>query len=145
MLMTFDFSSPVPIYMQIRNQVIVGIAEGKLKPGEKLPTIRVLAEESGINMMTVSKAYQLLKQEGYIVTDRRNGATIAGKEIVPAGKETREALKLYISQLRLSGMSKEDILALCEELYDEGGMTNEVDIMGKRDMVGTFDDVLDRQ
>ena len=43
MLMTFDFSSSVPLYQQLRNQVVIGIAEGKLKPGEKLPTIRTLA------------------------------------------------------------------------------------------------------
>ena len=73
MILTFDFSSDVPLYMQLRNQIVIGIAEGKLVPGEKLPTIRALADESGINMMTVSKAYQILqgmnrelKAKGYI-------------------------------------------------------------------------------
>ena len=56
MILNFDFHSDVPIFMQIRNQIVIGIAEGKLKPGEQLPTIRALADESGINMMTVSKA-----------------------------------------------------------------------------------------
>lgn len=70
MLLQLDFSSDVPIYQQIRNQVVLAIASGRLEPGEKLPTIRALAEEAGINMMTASKAYQLLKQEGYITTDR---------------------------------------------------------------------------
>ena len=60
MLLHLDFASDVPIYLQIRNQVVLGIAEGKLQTGEKLPTIRALSEECGINMMTVSKAYQLL-------------------------------------------------------------------------------------
>ena len=68
MLLRLDFSSGVPIYQQIRNQVVVSIASGELEPGEKLPTIRALAEEAGINMMTASKAYQLLKAEGYITT-----------------------------------------------------------------------------
>jgi DNA-binding transcriptional regulator YhcF (GntR family) len=120
MLMTFDFSSPVPIYMQIRNQIVIGIAEDKLKPGEKLPTIRALAEESGINMMTVSKAYQLLKQEGYIVTDRRSGAVVAKAGKTAAKQETIDALRLNLSELRLSGMNKEEILALCARLYEEG-------------------------
>ena len=74
MLLTFDFSSDTPLYIQLRNQIIIGIADGRLISGEKLPTVRALAEESGINTMTVSKAYQLLKQEGYITTDRRSGA-----------------------------------------------------------------------
>lgn len=120
MILTFDFSSPVPIYMQIRNQVVVGIAEEKLKPGEKLPTIRALAEESGINMMTVSKAYQLLKQEGYIITDRRSGAVVAPRGKAVVRQESLDALRLNISELRLSGMSREDILKLCSQLYEEG-------------------------
>jgi len=120
MILTFDFSSPVPIYMQIRNQVIVGIAEEKLKPGEKLPTIRALAEESGINMMTVSKAYQLLKQEGYIITDRRSGAVVVPRGKAVVRQQSLDALRLNISELRLSGMSREDILKLCSQLYEEG-------------------------
>ena len=72
MRLIFDFESKTPIYQQLRDQVVVGIAEGKLSPGEKLPTIRALADESGINMMTVSKAYQMLNNEGYIVTDLRH-------------------------------------------------------------------------
>ena len=120
MILTFDFSSPVPIYMQIRNQVVVGIAEEKLKPGEKLPTIRALAEESGINMMTVSKAYQLLKQEGYIITDRRSGAVVAPRGKTVVRQQSLDALRLNISELRLSGMSREDILNLCSQLYEEG-------------------------
>ena len=63
MLLHLDFASDIPIYLQIRNQVVLGIAEGKLQIGEKLPTIRALSEECGINMMTVSKAYQLLNRK----------------------------------------------------------------------------------
>lgn len=120
MILTFDFSSNVPLYMQLRNQIVIGIAEGKLQPCEKLPTIRALADESGINMMTVSKAYQILKQEGYIVTDRRSGASVAVKDKVRIPDDTLRELRLRISELRLSGMTKEDIKALCENLYEEG-------------------------
>ena len=123
MILNFDFNSSIPLYMQLRNQVVIGIAEGKLQPGEKLPTIRALAEESGINMMTVSKAYQLLKQEGYILTDRRSGAVVAQREgaagtAVP--EETVEALRLRLSELRLTGISREEAMKLCERLFDEG-------------------------
>lgn len=120
MLLTFDFSSNVPLYMQLRNQIVIGIAEGKILPGEKLPTIRSLADESGINMMTVSKAYQMLKQEGYIVTDRRNGATVAASGTMDVTPEMQEELRLQISELRVRGMKKEEILSLCERLYEEG-------------------------
>ena len=120
MILKFDFSSSEPLYMQLRYQIVIGIGEGKLKPGEKLPTIRALAEESGINMMTVSKAYQLLKQEGYITTDRRSGATVARKEMVSVSDATLKALRICVSELRLAGMNKEEIMALCANVYEEG-------------------------
>ena len=76
MILTLDFSSEVPIYLQIRNEIVLGVADGRLKPGEKLPTIRALADEAGVNTMTVNKAYALLKSEGVIVADRRSGARV---------------------------------------------------------------------
>lgn len=122
MLLQLDFSSAVPIYIQIRNQVVVGIASGELKPGERLPTIRALAEESGINMMTVNKAYGLLKQEGYISTDRRGGTTVCQ----PAGKRTlaprqRRALTMIASEAKLSGLTEAEFLEICCTAYREGG------------------------
>ena len=123
MILNFDFNSSIPLYMQLRNQVVIGIAEGHLLPGEKLPTIRALAEESGINMMTVSKAYQLLKQEGYILTDRRSGAVVALREDAassPVPDETLDGLRLHLSELRLTGMSREEAMKLCERLFEEG-------------------------
>lgn len=53
MLLTFDFSSDTPLYIQLRNQIIIGIADGRLISGEKLPTVRALAEESGINLSLI--------------------------------------------------------------------------------------------
>lgn len=121
MLLHLDFHSDIPIYLQIRNQIVLGIAEGKLPPGEKLPTIRALSEECGINMMTVSKAYQTLKQEGYIHTDRRSGAVIAPTASAPELRpETIAGLKLHLSELRLAGMNKSEMLQLCESLFEEG-------------------------
>lgn len=121
MLWTFDFNSDTPIYIQLRNQVVLGIAQKKLLPGDRLPTIRALADESGINMMTVSKAYQLLKQEGYITTERRSGAIIAkqASEVV-VSPETINSLRLSLAELRLSGLPEEDMITLCREIYREG-------------------------
>ena len=121
MLLRFDFGSSVPIYLQLRNQVVIAIAEGKLAPGEQLPTIRALAEESGINMMTVSKAYQLLKQEGYITTDRRSGAFVMPRTDKRAlSAESLDALRLCISELRLAGVGCEELLKMCQQMYEEG-------------------------
>jgi DNA-binding transcriptional regulator YhcF (GntR family) len=121
MILKFDFESSEPLYMQIRNQIVVGIGEGRLKPGEKLPTIRALAEESGINMMTVSKAYQMLKQEGFIVTDRRSGAIVKRREDNDGVSEsTMKALRISFSELRAAGLDKKEIIDLCEKICEEG-------------------------
>lgn len=118
MLLRLDLNSETPIYQQIRNQAVLAIAAGELAPGERLPTIRSLAEETGINMMTVSKAYQLLKEEGYITTSRRGGAMVR----LPEGgvsPETVEELRLRLCELRLAGMGRAEILDLCGELMDK--------------------------
>ena len=87
------------------------------------PPVRVLAEESGVNTMTVSRAYQQLKAEGYLRTDRRGGSVLIRPDGQPgATAEQRERLRLCLSELRLAGLHKDDILALCAALCggDEG-------------------------
>ena len=117
MLISFDFASSFPLYRQLRDQIVLAVAEGRLRPGEKLPPVRILAEESGVNVMTVSKAYQQLKAEGYLQTDRRGGSVLTCPDGPPcATAEQRERLRLCLSELRLAGLSREDILALCAEL-----------------------------
>ena len=77
MLIEIDFNSEEAIYIQLRNQIIIGIATAKMQEGDSLPSVRQLADTIGINMHTVNKAYALLRQEGYIRLDRRTGAVIA--------------------------------------------------------------------
>lgn len=121
MLLALDFSGDTPIYQQIRNQIVCGIASGQLGPGERLPTIRTLADETGVNMMTVNKGYALLKQEGYITADRRGGTMVSGTP-PEAGLSaaSREALRVIISEAALAGMDRESFLDLCGELYSQG-------------------------
>ena len=118
MLLRLDFSGGVPVYQQIRNQIVSAIAAGQLAPGEKLPTVRALAEECGINMMTASKVYQLLKAEGYITTGRRDGAVVRLQpgDVKP---ETMEGLRLRVCELRLAGLGRDEILKLCGDIYDK--------------------------
>uniref|UniRef100_UPI004057128A GntR family transcriptional regulator n=1 Tax=Acetatifactor sp. TaxID=1872090 RepID=UPI004057128A len=122
MIITINESSDMPIYLQIRNQIVQGISDGRLRPGEQLPTVRALAAEIGINSMTVSKAYQSLKQEGYILADRRSGARVResfSKQNVLSDHQLI-VLKQIISEAKISGMSKEAFLKECEHLYQEG-------------------------
>ena len=120
MILTFDFNSDTPLFMQLRNQVVIAIGSGSLNPGDHLPTVRALSDESGINTMTVSKAYQLLKQEGYITTERRGGAVVAPrKDMSQPSDKTVNNLKLCISELRSTGLGLDGILDLCTKIYKE--------------------------
>ncbi len=121
MIWDFDFQSETPLYMQLRNQVVLSISKGELKPGDKLPTIRALSDESGINMMTISKAYQLLKSEGYVYTDRRSGTVIAeGNPSTHLSADALNRLRLVLAELRLQGLNDENILDLCQTWLKKG-------------------------
>ena len=121
MVIRIDELSDIPIYLQIRNQIVMGISSGELGAGEQLPTVRALALEMGINTMTVSTAYQLLKTEGYIMTDRKNGARVR-MEIkmqagIPEGNKTE--LRRIVSEARISGVPKQELMDLVDEYYGD--------------------------
>lgn len=121
MIIAINDSSDIPIFLQIRNQIVQGISDGRLLPGEQLPTVRALAAEIGINSMTVSKAYQTLKQEGYIYADRRNGARIreSFSRTDSLSEHDRERLKQLISECKINGISEETFLSECRRFYQE--------------------------
>lgn len=122
MIIRIDELSDIPIYLQLRNQIVIGISSGELKAGEKLPTVRDLALEMGINTMTVSKAYQLLKTEGYIMTDRKNGARIRTeiKKEASVSDANKTELRRIVSEARISGVEKQELIDLIDK-YWEGG------------------------
>ena len=77
MLIAVDAAAAEPLYLQIRNQIVAGIATGQLEPGQSLPSVRSLASDLGINLHTVNKAYAVLRDEGYVRMRGRAGAVIA--------------------------------------------------------------------
>jgi GntR family transcriptional regulator len=91
MLLSINFESETPIYTQLRQQIIKGVASGNLKPGENLPPVRQLAADLGVNMHTVNKAYALLRQEGFVVIHKREGALVATPERM-AERKTSDSL-----------------------------------------------------
>ena len=98
MIIEIDFNSDEAIYMQLRNQIILGIATNRLEEGESLPSVRALAGSIGINMHTVNKAYTVLKQEGYVKVDRRKGAVIAvNLDKIRAMEELQKELKVIFA------------------------------------------------
>ncbi|MCI8797047.1 MAG: GntR family transcriptional regulator [Dorea sp.] len=120
MLIEIDFNSDEAIYVQLQNQIIMGIAMNLIQEGDSLPSVRQLANTVGINMHTVNKAYSILKQEGFIRLDRRKGAVIAvdmdkARELF----EMKEQLRVLLARGRCKNISKEEVYALVEEIYDE--------------------------
>ncbi|MDT2521765.1 GntR family transcriptional regulator [Enterococcus raffinosus] len=101
MILEIDPHSEEPIYLQLRKQIIIGIARGELKPNEQLPTVRQFADELGVNTMTVSKGYQQLREEGYLITDRRKGTFVAPLPVSPKAT-SEENLTLLLAELYLS-------------------------------------------
>ena len=113
-------TSDTPIYVQLRNQIVLGIGRGELKVGDHLPTVRQMAEDAGINMMTVNKAYNVLKQEGFITLDKRRGAVIALDENkIRAVEEMRQQLQIVLAKACCRAISREEIHELVDEILDE--------------------------
>ena len=122
MILEVDFNSEEALYIQLRNQIIVGIATNRLKEGESLPSVRQLAESIGINMHTVNKAYTVLKQEGFVKVDRRRGAVIAiDADRISDLEQMREWLRVILARASCRNISREEVHALIDEIYEEYG------------------------
>ncbi len=119
MIIEIDFNSDEAIYVQLCNQIILGIATSQFREGEQLPSVRQLAETIGINMHTVNKAYSILQQDGFVKIDRRRGAIIAiDINKLKALKEARAELAVVLARGICKGIGRDDIHALVDELYD---------------------------
>lgn len=120
MLIEIDFNSEEALYVQLQNQIIMGIAMNLIQEGDSLPSVRQLANMVGINMHTVNKAYAILKQEGFIQLDRRRGAVIAiDMDKARALLEMKEHLRMLLARGRCKNISKEEVHALVDEIYEE--------------------------
>ena len=119
MLIQIDFNSDEAIYVQLCNQIILGIATAKFREGEQLPSVRQLADTIGINMHTVNKAYSILQQEGFVKIDRRRGAIIAiDLNKLEALQEAHNMLSVVLARALCKGVSKDEIHELVDEIYE---------------------------
>ena len=115
-----DFNSDEALYMQLRNQIILGIATSQIQEGDSLPSVRQMADDIGINMHTVNKAYSILKQEGYIKLDRRHGAVIAVVvDKLEALNVMERQMRVVIAQAMCKGISSEEIHAMVDEIIND--------------------------
>lgn len=118
--MFLDMNSEVPIYQQIRNQIILGLAQGRLRDNDTLPSTRQLAADFGINFHTVNKAYDMLRQEGVVRLNRKTGAVVSVDETPPDYlKRWREGARVWIAEAIVKGIDKSQLIRECESIVSE--------------------------
>jgi GntR family transcriptional regulator len=117
--------SGIPIYRQVIDQVRSLIVSGRLKPGELVPSVRLLAQQLAVNPMTISKAYTRLELEGWLEHDRGVGMRVGATGIQPSVKERKEQLRPLIEQLLLQAnqlnLTRDQIMQLIDQLIKEQG------------------------
>jgi DNA-binding transcriptional regulator YhcF (GntR family) len=123
MYIQLDFESETPIYEQLKNEIIIGIAKKELQPGERLPSVRSLASDIGINLHTVNKAYQQLKQDGFLLIHRQKGVVVnpegAPKANKSYEKKLREILRPLIATTVCKEMTEEQFKKIIQSIYSE--------------------------
>jgi len=131
MHLKIDMISDDPIYMQIRNQIVMGIANKELVEGEELPSVRALAGDIGINMHTVNKAYTILKNEGFLVVSRRKNVVVNNKESFKITNEHMQSIegkmKNLIAEYIARGLTTDEINNCLNTVIDEIGGENHDD------------------
>lgn len=131
MFIKLDFEANIPIYEQLKNEIIVGIAKSELLPGERLPSVRAMASDIGINLHTVNKAYQQLRQEGFLLIHRQRGVVVnpdgAPKADERYKKYMRETLRPLIADSICRQLDKKEFSEMIKSIYMEleGGKKDE--------------------
>lgn len=123
MYLTIDMNSDIPIYTQIRNQVIRAIATKQLKEGDSLPSVRQMASDLGVNLHTINKAYNILKQEGFLTVHRRKGVVINPPDKYFAddyyNNNLSEKLEIIITEAVCRGLSYKNISNIIEAITND--------------------------
>jgi GntR family transcriptional regulator len=122
MLLQLDFETEVPIYQQLVNAIIEGIATKELEPNEPLPSVRALASDIGVNMHTVNKAYQLLKNDGFLLIHRQKGVVVNPNmpEVVPSFMEKlQQNQRTMITESICRGMTEEEFIKQSQTIFQE--------------------------
>lgn len=119
MIWEIDFDSEEALYIQLRNQIIMGIAMEQIREGETLPSVRQMADDIGINMHTVNKAYSVLRQEGFVKLDRRRGAVISlDTDKIRTLHEMEQGLSVILARGICKNVSREEVHQLIDSIFD---------------------------
>lgn len=120
MIIEVDFNSDEAIYIQLCNQIIMGIATSVIHEGDSLPSVRRLADTIGVNMHTVNKAYSVLKREGYISLDKRRGAVISFDiDKLEELQVMKRQLQIVLARGCCKNISRQEVHELVDEIFDD--------------------------
>lgn len=115
-------TSSQPIYEQIKQQIKSQILQGVLKPGESLPSIRVLAKELNVSVITTKRAYEDLEREGFIISIPARGTFVAeidkNSMILQYKKELEEDIKKIIKKANLLELKKEELIEMILKSFE---------------------------
>ncbi len=116
-----DYRSRIPIYEQIKNQILLYIRTGIYKPDEQLPSIRSVSQQTGINVNTVKRAFADLEDEGVIYTLVGRGSFVSVKAIenTSIAEKALKEIEFDIRSMKSKGVSKEALISLIENIYSE--------------------------
>lgn len=110
-----------PIFEQIKNTIINQIVSGELSENELLPSIRTLAQDLRISVMTVKKAYDELEKDGYIITKQGKGSFVAPKNLELAKEQKQKEIETYIAKIveisNSYNIDKKEILEVFDYMY----------------------------
>lgn len=120
MFVRIDYNSDEAFYIQLKNQIIMGIATSEIREGESLPSVRDLADDIGINMHTVNKAYSILRQEGYLKLDRRRGAIVAIEaDRMRDIEEIRFQMRSTVAKALCRDLQADELHRILDEVLEE--------------------------
>jgi len=123
MMIQIEPQSDIPIYTQLTNQIVEGIAKGDLNPGESLPSVRSLAADLGVNMHTVNKSYHELEKKGIIQIVPKSGAVIQAPKTINVGEalyeQLAEQLRPKIAEALVLGLEQGQIHILIDSIIKD--------------------------
>ena len=125
--MEWNFRSDLPIYSQLVERIKLGIVSGSLRPGERLPSVRDMAAEAGVNPNTMQRALQELERDGMVYTQRTAGRFVTeDMRVIEHTKKqfAEEQIRSFLDAMGKLGYRREEILSLlAEEKEEEHGNT----------------------
>src|SRR6516225_8072958 len=114
-----DLHSGVPVYRQLIDQVMAGVASGALAPGDQLPTVRQVAVDLAINLNTVARAYRELEIRGFLETQQGTGTFISRQKVKRDEVERQRRLNQLVSEfMARAGATGFTVQELCGQLHD---------------------------